>query len=322
MDNPQFQEIVKDLKKKNKAVKDRHQSLSDQGVVIKSLDAVQNAVIRSIEVLVTSLLEDTLKTRVVNQIEMPKNIGTPDALAGAQRVEQAVTQLKQAIVGKDIDLSGVVGHLEAISGTLAKLPTQYPSFPKMPSEMAVNNLSEVCDKLDLLGIELQNLKLDPKIDVKAPEIKIDLSKELKQIETAIKSISQEVKIPEYKQDNTDIVKAMKDVKKTIESIQFPVPNFRTEDIVNAINNISVGGGGGGGAAKTTDTYGWQATSEDSTFKYFYFENASKAWYILRKHKTNKVATYWSGTGGYESVYVSPTAGPSGTPVWDSYGDTF
>jgi hypothetical protein len=232
MDNPQFQEIVKDLKKKNKAVKDRHQNLSDQGVVIKSLDAVQNAVIRSIEVLVTSLLEDTLKTRVVNQIEMPKNIGTPDALAGAQRVEQAVTQLKQAIVGKDIDLSGVVGHLEAISGTLAKLPTQYPSFPKMPSEMAVNNLSEVCDKLDLLGIELQNLKLDPKIDVKAPEIKIDLSKELKQIETAIKSISQEVKIPEYKQDNTDIVKAMKDVKKTIESIQFPIPNFRTEDIVN------------------------------------------------------------------------------------------
>ena len=235
MDKDQFQEIVKGLEKKNQDTKDRYQSLSDQGTVVKSLDAVQNAIIKSIEVLVSSLLEDTLKTKVVNQIEIPKNIGTPDALAGASRVEQSINQLKEAVVGKDIDLSGLVSHLEAISATLGNLPTEYPSFPEMPSEMAVNNLSEICDKLDALGIELQNLKLDPKINVKTPEIKIDLSKEIKQIEKAVKSISKEVKMPEYpEQDNTDIVQAMNAVKNTIENIQFPVPNFRTEDIVNQL----------------------------------------------------------------------------------------
>lgn len=72
----------------------------------------------------------------------------------------------------------------------------------------------------------------------------------------------------------------------------------------------------------TKAYAWQATSDDGTYKYFFFEDASLNYYIMRKHKTNKVATYTKGTGGYSAVYVSVSAGPSGTPTWGTYGATF
>lgn len=69
-------------------------------------------------------------------------------------------------------------------------------------------------------------------------------------------------------------------------------------------------------------YAYQATSDDGTYKYYFFEDASLNYYIMRKHKTNKVATYTKGTGGYSAVYVSSSAGPSGTPTWGTYGATF
>lgn len=74
--------------------------------------------------------------------------------------------------------------------------------------------------------------------------------------------------------------------------------------------------------KPTNAYGVQAVSEDSTYKYFFFEDDSANWYILRKHKTNKVFSYGKGTGGYSSVYVNSTSGPSPAPTWGSYGSTF
>lgn len=76
------------------------------------------------------------------------------------------------------------------------------------------------------------------------------------------------------------------------------------------------------SAKLSSGYAWQATSNDGTYKYFFFENASTDYYIMRKHIANKVATYTKGVGGYASVYQSPTLGPSGSPTWASYGNVF
>lgn len=77
-----------------------------------------------------------------------------------------------------------------------------------------------------------------------------------------------------------------------------------------------------GASKDANKYAVSAISDDGTYKYFWFEDADKNYYIMRKHLTNLVFTYTKGTGGYEAVYQSATQGPSGTPTWDSYGDTF
>lgn len=82
------------------------------------------------------------------------------------------------------------------------------------------------------------------------------------------------------------------------------------------------GGSSGGAAKRIDEFGFQAKSEDATYIYWFFEDDSGGWYIRRKHKTTLVHDFWAGTGGYETVYSNSTSGPTGTPVWDTYGATF
>lgn len=81
-------------------------------------------------------------------------------------------------------------------------------------------------------------------------------------------------------------------------------------------------GGSSSTGKTTTPYSISAVSDDGTYRYIYFEDDSLNYYIMRKHKTNKVFTYTKGTGGYSSVYVSSTAGPSGSPTWSNYGSTF
>lgn len=74
--------------------------------------------------------------------------------------------------------------------------------------------------------------------------------------------------------------------------------------------------------KATDAYSICAISEDSTYKYFFFEDATLNYYVMRKHKTNQTFDYTRGTGGYATVYVNSTSAPSGSPVYASYGNTF
>lgn len=76
------------------------------------------------------------------------------------------------------------------------------------------------------------------------------------------------------------------------------------------------------SGKATDAYSFQAKSDDGTYTYYWFEDADANYYIRRKHKTNLTHTFTKGTGGYSSVYVSSSAGPSGTPTWAAYGTTF
>lgn len=77
----------------------------------------------------------------------------------------------------------------------------------------------------------------------------------------------------------------------------------------------------GSAAKPTDAYSIQAISETATYKYFYFEDSSANWYILRKTLATSVFDYAKGTGGYASVYTNATSDPSGGS-FASYGVTF
>jgi len=75
-------------------------------------------------------------------------------------------------------------------------------------------------------------------------------------------------------------------------------------------------------SKATGAYSIVAISDDGTYKYFFFEDASLNYYIMRKTKATSVFTYTKGTGGYATVYVSSSAGPSGSPTFASYGNIF
>jgi hypothetical protein len=224
--NDKFTAIVKDLKKRNTDTKQRYDNLTDQQALVKSMDAVQNAVIKSMGVLVDTLIQDTLKTKVINMPELSIN-ATGDIVNATKLVEQAVKE-------KNLDITPLVAQIQAVVGALDKLPTEYPSFPEMPTEMAVNNLNVITGELQKLSAEVRKLKLDPKIDVKTPEIKLDISKEIKSLEKAIKAIK-----PAKATDNKSLEQSVKAVENAIKSIQFPVPNFRTEAIVDAIENISI-----------------------------------------------------------------------------------
>ena len=74
--------------------------------------------------------------------------------------------------------------------------------------------------------------------------------------------------------------------------------------------------------KPTDAYSIQAISDDGTYKYFFFEDASLNYYVMRKTLATGFFGYTKGTGGFATVYVNSTTGPSGSPTWASYGTTF
>lgn len=77
----------------------------------------------------------------------------------------------------------------------------------------------------------------------------------------------------------------------------------------------------GSSTKATGAYSISAISDDGTYKYFWFEDASMNYYVMRKHKTNKVFDYIKGVDGYESVYQSSILGPS-AGTFANYGDVF
>lgn len=92
--------------------------------------------------------------------------------------------------------------------------------------------------------------------------------------------------------------------------------------IDADGAIATTGGSSSGAAKATDAYSIQAISDDGTYKYFFYEDADANWYVLRKTLATSLFLYTKGTGGYASVYVDSTHGPSGSPTFASYGSTF
>lgn len=231
-----FDTIVKQLKEKNQANKKRGTELDDQKNIVQSLDAVQNAVIRSIAVLVQTMLEDTQKVEITNHPEQLDTVKTPDAIQGAKMVEYCIKDLQRVVENKDVDLSGVLTHLEGIHGVLERLPTEYPEMPEYPQEMAVKGLNDLSKKLDGLVGEVKKLKLDPKINVSAPEVKIDLSKELKQIEEAIQRI--DIVLPEQKEtDLTPLLGAMNAVQTAVREIEIPIPNFRGAEVVSELKKL-------------------------------------------------------------------------------------
>jgi hypothetical protein len=230
----QFNEIVTQLKEKNKKIASRHSELSDQQTLVKSLDAVQGAIIGSIKILVTSLLEDTLQTKVTNFPTQKESIKTPDALVGAKTIKDEITLLKKEVADKSIDLNPIIDKIDTLTEAFNKLPTSFPDFPEFPKETRVNNLKEIVGELQSLSKEVKAIKLDPKIEVKTPEVKIDLSKELAKIEKAVNEIPKGIVIPQMPEfDVSELALSMLSVKETIENLKFPVPNFRAQEIIDA-----------------------------------------------------------------------------------------
>lgn len=81
-------------------------------------------------------------------------------------------------------------------------------------------------------------------------------------------------------------------------------------------------GGSSSSGKAIDAYAVQAKSDDGTYIYYFRENATPDYAIMRKHKTTGVWSFAKGTGSYAAVYVDASSGPSDSPTWGTYGAIF
>lgn len=307
---------------------------------VAQLSQLEGNVLRAIELLVKFLDKKVTKTEVINQL---REVSTPDVL----KVVAAVEKLDDTVQQNKIDLSGVEQELKNAVEQLKQVPKTLPDAPEAIESVKVSNLSDIDLKPLLDAINALDLKVEapvvnvdaPKVDVAAPDLK-----PIKAIFTDLLKAVKNIKMPDVKLEATDTSKIEKELEKQTKQLDELIKQPKgggggggngspyvdsTGKVVNvelemdgSIPVTVKSGGSSSSSGKTTDAYGWQATSDDGTYKYFYFEDASANYYVMRKHKTNKVATYTKGTGGYTTVYVSSSAGPSGSPTWSTYGGTF
>jgi len=72
----------------------------------------------------------------------------------------------------------------------------------------------------------------------------------------------------------------------------------------------------------TTEWGYCADSLTATYQYYFFEDKSLNYKIMRETLATGVYAYATGTGGYTSVYVDKTSDPSGSPTFGTYGEIF
>lgn len=152
------------------------------------LSDFENTVIEAFGALIRFMDGKTTKTEVVNQL---KSISTPDV----DKVVKAVSKLDKDVLANKLDLKPLVAELQQIKREMSLVPKTLPKFEQKDS-VKVTNLDEV--KLDTSKLEqaVKALKLDPKIDVKASDVQIDLSPVQNTLLDLLKAVKNQ-ELPEY-----------------------------------------------------------------------------------------------------------------------------
>lgn len=263
----------------------------------------------------------------------------------------AAKKAKEAKAAKAKEIGGLYERLDSIHEAINK--------PQDTSDLAK---AEKLDELNNIIVKLMNELLAKDIKVEIPDtVSVSNLKDIKIPQTKL-TIPDEVKVNNLEWLASDasikeVSEKLANIADQLGELKPEYPGQRPEDFV-PFRRVYMNGnrlvfddsawskGGGGGAtfdksglateakqddiitavdgikSKPTDAYSIQAISDDGTYKYFFFEDASANWYILRKTLATSLFIYTKGTGGYASVYVDENSGPSGSPTWASYGTTF
>jgi len=251
-------------------------------------------------------------------------------LMALQDIAAITHELLVAVEDKDsMDKMGTLlvdirEHLQAIK---AKDAPEVPDFSK-PVVQAVDKLEKA------LTIAIKKIEVKPEVNVAAPNVQVDapevdlsgvekiLKKDLpKAFDDAVKKIPT---TPAIKL--TPLEKVIREgndqIIEWLESIDHVSRKRTTFPGTMKVTNTDGTPVGGVVYSKPTSNYAIQAISETATDKYFFFEDPSNNWYVMRKTLATSVFAYTKGTGGYASVYVDSTTAPSGSLTYASYGNTF
>lgn len=201
------------------------------------LSDFESTVIDGFNTLIKFIDGKTTKTEVVNQL---KSISTPDV----DKVVVAISNLDKDVLANKLDLKPLEQGLNALKRELSLIPKTLPKIPEQRDSVKVTNLSDV--KLDTSAVEkaIKALKLDPKIDVKAPMVNVD-APNLKPLQDAMLDLLkavQKIKIPEV--PKTDLKTLEDEAKSTNKKLD--TANKKLQELIE--KPIASGGGGGSGTS--------------------------------------------------------------------------
>lgn len=154
------------------------------------------------------------------------------AIAGeAQRTRQhtqkvEVTNQPKIEVEHTTDFKPLISALKEVKSAVDKVAKdiKIPKSEKVES-VSVSNLNDYSAQLKEVITAVKSIELSPNINVATPDVKIttpDISKEIMKITKAIK----ELKFPKSANfDTSKLESAMTSVKRAINGLSFPVPNY-------------------------------------------------------------------------------------------------
>lgn len=218
-----IEQLVEETKQRSQDQQKTKDRFSDLSSLVKSSDAVQQAIIETTRVLLTYLSDNNLTTEVKNFPAPVTSVETPDVA----KVVKAVNNLESSLKAKGTDFTPVVEALKEIESCVDKLPKEYPKPPEPLKSVEINNLKQLVDEVKKVSDKIDKQKLDPKITVKPTDVKIDLKPLEEKLEKLLeKEFSKEIEFPEIPEtDLAPLATAIQEVKDAINNQQFPVPNF-------------------------------------------------------------------------------------------------
>ncbi len=206
---------------------------------IAQIGALEDSMFKAFDALIRYMDGKTTKTEVVNQL---KSISTPDV----DKVVTALSKLDADVLANKLDLKPLEAILNGVKREVSLIPKSHATFEQKDS-VKVTNLDEV--KFDTSDLEkaIKGLKLDPKIDVKAPVVNVD-KPDLKPLQDVMLDLLKAVKGQKY----PEFPEIPKTDLSTVEK-KLDVSNKHLKEI--AEKKFGGGGGGGGNGTPYIDTTG-------------------------------------------------------------------
>lgn len=251
-----------------------------------------------------------------NQAVTIKNPG-----ASSEDVKELTDVVADLTIASHVNQSKTVRQLEDLNDLIKELPRSYPEMPAFPEipvppdAVSVTNLGEVTEWLGKVVEAVAKLKLDPTIEVKAPEVNVaapvvnapDLDPLLKAVK-ALDIKAPVVNVPDTSKSFQALSKAVGEVKRAIESLSFPVPNYVLpfKDSSGKAVQLLVDGNGSITSASAALTLRYDETTS-ATYTYIGDATPGTAtsaatWRIKRMTNADTTIIWADGNSNFDNVW--------------------
>lgn len=275
---------------------------------------------------------EDLQKEILNTLKGTEHLNPSDVSNPIVSAQNRTTKAVEELIIPEVDLKGLESKMDEFLRVLREKDlsvTVGKTEVNVDSKSIVSAIEKMTKNLPKMK-ESEIIDYTSKLDkfMKIVESQRTYSKELQEIKESILSLGKNEKLLKVisSLDSKYPFKFNKDGELIVEQgkqrIFFDHRNQNADGVYinpateETLQSVLAASG------KATNAYGYQAKSTTASYTYFFYEDASLNWYIMRKTIATGVMDYTKGTGGYASVYVDSTSAPSGSPTFASYGNTF